>query len=233
MQLKQTPFVPATLTQISPHLCRSSRHAYPVFAPKPGYASGMAQRGVQGGAIVRVPKVYFACAVALTLGLLTPVLAQSNLDAGKSPAQIFSDTCNACHRSPREIRRTSPAFLRDHYTTGMREAAAMAAYLAAVGSDARAVQQRKPPVLGAGRVAAGESGRPTVASAGPADPDAQMGNAALSGRPAAEAATPDQSGSAGPPKIRRPSGAIEIGVASPSAAPVRRAAQSPLPPFEE
>src|SRR3954470_14158147 len=77
--------------------------------------------------------------------------AQSNLDAGKSAAQIFSDTCNACHRSPREVRRTSPAFLREHYTTGTREAAAMAAYLASVGSDARAVQQRKPPVLGAGR----------------------------------------------------------------------------------
>jgi len=52
--------------------------------------------------------------------------AQSNLDAGKSPAQIFSDTCNACHRSPRELKQTSPGFLREHYTTGAREAAAMA-----------------------------------------------------------------------------------------------------------
>src|SRR5262249_59057447 len=73
-----------------------------------------------------------------------------NLDAGKSAAQIFADTCNACHRSPREIRPTSAAFLREHYTTGGREAAAMAAYLASVGSDSRAVQQRRPPTLGAG-----------------------------------------------------------------------------------
>ncbi len=71
--------------------------------------------------------------------------AQSNLDAGKSPAQIFSDTCNACHRSPRELKQTSPGFLREHYTTGGREAAAMAAYLSSVGSDARAVQQRVMP----------------------------------------------------------------------------------------
>jgi hypothetical protein len=77
--------------------------------------------------------------------------AQSNLDAGKSPAQIFSDTCNACHRSPRELKPSSAGFLREHYTTGGREAAAMAAYLASVGSDPRAVQQRKPPVLGAGK----------------------------------------------------------------------------------
>ena len=77
--------------------------------------------------------------------------AQSNLDAGKSPAQIFSDTCNACHRSPRELKPSSAGFLREHYTTGGREAAAMAGYLASVGSDPRAVQQRKPPVLGAGK----------------------------------------------------------------------------------
>src|SRR5437764_15486661 len=57
-----------------------------------------------------------------------PVIAQSNLDAGKSPAQLFSDTCGACHRSPRELKPTSTTFLRDHYSTGRREAAAMAAY---------------------------------------------------------------------------------------------------------
>lgn len=180
------------------------------------------------------PKEYVAWPVALaSWALLTPVLAQSNLDAGKSPAQIFSDTCNACHRSPREVRRTSPAFLREHYTTGMREAASMAAYLAAVGSDARAVQQRKPPVLGAGRAPAADNGRPTVASAGPSGLEAPSGTAALSGRPAAEAAMPDQSGSAGSLKIRRPSGTIEIGVSYPPAPPVWRAEQSPLPPFEE
>ena len=42
--------------------------------------------------------------------------------AGKSAAQIFADTCNACHRSPREVNPTSAAFLREHYTTGGREA---------------------------------------------------------------------------------------------------------------
>jgi hypothetical protein len=87
----------------------------------------------------------------------TATLAQSNLDAGKSPAQIFNDTCNACHRSPRELKPSNPAFLREHYTTGAREAATMAAYLASIGSDARAVQQRKPPTLGAGQAAPAET----------------------------------------------------------------------------
>jgi len=96
-----------------------------------------------------VPWVIAAAAVAAD----APAQAQSNLDAGKSAAQIFADTCNACHRSPREIRPTSAAFLREHYTTGGREAAVMAAYLASVGSDTRAVQQRRPPTLGTGQAA--------------------------------------------------------------------------------
>ena len=87
-----------------------------------------------------------------------PAQAQANLDAGKSAAQIFADTCNACHRGPREVRPTSAAFLREHYTTGAREAAAMAAYLASVGSDARAVQQRRPPTLGAGQAPGADQG---------------------------------------------------------------------------
>jgi hypothetical protein len=77
--------------------------------------------------------------------------AQSNLDAGKTPAQIFAHTCNACHRSPREIKKTTAAFMREHYTTGMQEATTMAAYLASVGSDSKAVEQRRKPVLGAGK----------------------------------------------------------------------------------
>ena len=91
--------------------------------------------------------------------------AQSNLDAGKSPAQLFSDTCNACHRSPRELKPSSAGFLREHYMTGGREAAAMAAYLASIGSDPRAVQQRKPPALGAGK----EPPADTASKPAPAD----------------------------------------------------------------
>ena len=58
--------------------------------------------------------VISARSVALFLLAAAPAQAQSNLDAGKSPAQIFAHTCNACHRSPREIKRTSVAFMREH-----------------------------------------------------------------------------------------------------------------------
>jgi len=58
-----------------------------------------------------------------------PALSQSNLDAGKSPEQIFSDTCSACHHAPQDLKAASAQFLRQHYTTGARQAAALAAYL--------------------------------------------------------------------------------------------------------
>jgi cytochrome c551/c552 len=64
---------------------------------------------------------------------ITAANAQGNIDAGKTPAQIFGDTCSACHRSARDLRRASASFLRAHYTTGSDEAAAMANYLAGLG----------------------------------------------------------------------------------------------------
>src|SRR5262245_32116216 len=75
--------------------------------------------------------------------------AQGNIDAGKTPAQIFGDTCAGCHRSARELRRASASFLRSHYTAGSDEASAMANYLAGVGGNeprsSGATQPKRPP----------------------------------------------------------------------------------------
>jgi hypothetical protein len=80
-------------------------------------------------------------------GLLAVVMAgsalpQGNIDAGKSPAQLFADTCSNCHRRPQELKRTSASFLRQHYTPGAQEAAAMASYLSSVPADPRAGKDR-------------------------------------------------------------------------------------------
>jgi hypothetical protein len=150
-------------------------------------------------------------------------LAQSNLDAGKSPAQIFSDTCNACHRSPREIKRTSPAFLREHYTTGMREATAMAAYLASVGSDPHAVSQRRPPTMGAGQAAPAETATVRHPAAVPQATDqsrseTQAALPATAAAPQPPATTPVTAEQAKPAalgaKSRRPSESMEFGMPS-------------------
>jgi hypothetical protein len=159
------------------------------------------------GVTLRSTSRVLAWVVGLAVcGAGVPVQAQSNLDAGKSPAQIFAGTCNACHRSPREIKRTSAAFLREHYTTGAREAAAMAAYLASVGSDPAAVQQRRPPVLGAGQQPApGETATARAPASGPpAGEQSDAGNGQAAGEKDKAAGT----------RARRPSESIEFGLAS-------------------
>src|SRR5436190_9185139 len=79
--------------------------------------------------------------VTLLIGCLTAaaVWAVENLEAGKSPAQIFAGTCNACHKSPRGLLRSVPAsslpgFLRQHYTTSSDMASVLASYLVSNGA---------------------------------------------------------------------------------------------------
>jgi hypothetical protein len=74
-----------------------------------------------------------------------PAGAQGNIDAGRSPAQIFADTCASCHKSARELRRPSASFLRQHYTAGSEEASAMASYLSGLPAEPKAAQPKRPP----------------------------------------------------------------------------------------
>jgi hypothetical protein len=85
-------------------------------------------------------------AVTLLIGCfaLFPTWAQAqNLEAGKTPSQIFAGTCNACHKSPRGLLKTVsagslPGFLRQHYTTGGDMAALLSTFLISNGaSDTR------------------------------------------------------------------------------------------------
>jgi hypothetical protein len=156
-------------------------------------------------------------AVLCAIGLAAH--GQSNLDAGKSPAQIFADTCNACHRSPREIKKTTPAFLREHYTTGLREATTMAAYLANVGSDPRAVQQRRPPTMGAGQTP-GPEAHPPAAPTTPEQtkPETQAALPAAA-PPTSSASTGEQPGSTTrETRPRRPSESMESALPAPEPA---------------
>jgi hypothetical protein len=80
--------------------------------------------------------------VMLWIGCLAAVqaLAQENLEAGKSPSQIFAGTCNACHKGPRGLLKTVaagslPSFLRQHYTTSPQMANVLAAYLVSNGAN--------------------------------------------------------------------------------------------------
>jgi len=160
-------------------------------------------------------------AVATAVFLAAPAGAQGNIDAGRSPAQIFADTCAACHRSAREIRRPSAGFLRQHYTAGSEEASAMASYLAGLPGEPRGAQpggaqQKRPPA------AVGDT---------PADNGKQQPKQQAKQQPA----TADQAKStqAQPlPKGRRPAAIAEVHPTAP--APEEKPHAPPaLEPFEE
>ena len=117
-----------------------------------------------------------------------PVQAQ-NLEAGKSPSQIFAGTCTACHKSPRGLLKTVPAgslpgFLRQHYTTSGEMASLLSAFLVSNGAaDTHYVGTQPKP------------GKDAKSEAKPAGPPDQLDRFGHRLRPPAplsqEAAKPD------------------------------------------
>jgi hypothetical protein len=95
--------------------------------------------------------------LAATIGLLAglaPVWAhaQTNIDQGKTPAQIFASACSECHKATRALASgknssTLTDFLQEHYTTSREQAAALAAYVlsAARGGESGAAQRGQKP----------------------------------------------------------------------------------------
>jgi len=94
----------------------------------------------RGGAIV----------AGLFLGLLPAMAqAQTNIDQGKSPAEIFANDCATCHKSARGLangRGSSglASFLVEHYTASKDQAAALAAYVMGAGGGEAAPAARGP-----------------------------------------------------------------------------------------
>jgi hypothetical protein len=93
--------------------------------------------------------------VAPTIGLLIVLApataqAQTNIDQGKSPAEIFANDCATCHKSARGLangRGSSglASFLVEHYTASKDQAAALAAYvMGAGGGEAAPARGPKP-----------------------------------------------------------------------------------------
>lgn len=98
------------------------------------------------------------------VALLCPVLAkaQTNLDQGKSPSQIFANACVECHKEPHGLGKGRSAsaltdFLREHYTTNGQQAAALAAYvLGGRSADTAPATQGRGPKPAADRASVEE-----------------------------------------------------------------------------
>jgi hypothetical protein len=131
--------------------------------------------------------------VTLLIGCLTAVAvhAVENLEAGKSPAQIFAGTCNACHKSPRGLLRSVPAsslpgFLRQHYTTSSDMASVLSSYLVSNGATDTRFQSRDAKGKDGAKEGA-RDGRQETARA----PAEQPANAKQQPRPPRPGETPD------------------------------------------
>jgi len=72
--------------------------------------------------------------------------AQTNLDQGKSPGQIFASDCAECHKGVRGLAKGKDSaalteFLREHYTTSRQQAAGLAAYVLHGGGESGGTQK--------------------------------------------------------------------------------------------
>jgi hypothetical protein len=134
--------------------------------------------------------------VALLIGFFPAKPAQAqNLEAGKSPSQIFAGTCTACHKSPRGLLRTVspgslPSFLREHYTTSSEMASLLSGFLVSNGATDTRLAQPKP----------GKDGKSEPRPAGPPDQLDRFGRRLRPPAPIQEAVSPD----AGPREAPRP-----------------------------
>jgi hypothetical protein len=131
-----------------------------------------------------------ALAIAVCVSISTSSRAQ-NLEAGKSPAQIFNGACAVCHKSPRGLVKSVPpgslpGFLRQHYTTSSDMAGALSGYLLANG----AIDRRQ----NAGKPRRGREQAPAAAVTPAAPAPVQNGWWPFQRQPAAQVAVPDGAG---------------------------------------
>lgn len=100
-----------------------------------------------GGGRLRISLWPLMAGACLLFSPLT--VSAQDLDQGKSPAQLFAGSCNACHKTPQGLGTgrsvgTLTGFLRQHYTTSASSAAALAAYVASAGPAPASRAASKP-----------------------------------------------------------------------------------------
>jgi len=175
--------------------------------------------------------------VAPGLMLAMPCYAQGNIVAGRSPAQIFADTCAVCHRDARELKRASAAFLRQHYTSGSDQAATMAAYLARLPApEPRAAQSKRgPAAVGANPAEAAKQlpGQQPAASDQP-NPAQQQAKGRRAGATSEARALPGgEENTPARPQASEPQPSVPAAQVSPAAQRSARPAPAGLIPFQE
>ena len=118
------------------------------------------------------PRIGFIAALVVSSAALAPLArAQTNIDQGKSSAEIFANDCAVCHKSTRGLAAGKNSLmlsglLREHYTASREQAAALAAYVLGAGGNAPAAPGLKPEAARAAVEEPKNPARPGTASKG-------------------------------------------------------------------
>jgi hypothetical protein len=118
------------------------------------------------------PRIGFIAALVVSSAAVPPpARAQTNIDQGKSSAEIFANDCAVCHKSTRGLAAGKNSlmlsgFLREHYTASREQAAALAAYVLGAGGNAPAAPGLKPEPARAAVEEPKNPARPGTASKG-------------------------------------------------------------------
>ena len=120
----------------------------------------------------------------------------TNLEAGKTPSQIFAGTCTACHKSPRGLLKTVPAsslpgFLRQHYTTSSDMAGVLSSFLVSNGATDTRYQSKDAPKQVPSKKDARQDARPDGKPEAKPEQLDRFGRKMHPSAPAQEASKPD------------------------------------------
>jgi hypothetical protein len=88
--------------------------------------------------------------VAVWLLAAGAALAQENLNAGKTPAELYASDCAICHKSPQGLASKAGIFglenfLREHYTSSRESAAKISAYVESIDREPTHQNARSRP----------------------------------------------------------------------------------------
>jgi hypothetical protein len=96
-----------------------------------------------GLSVVRRLAWVIGLGLATALVMVPGARAQTNIDRGKPPSELFANYCAVCHKTTRGLATgrnslTLALFLREHYAASREQAAALAAYVISAGGNAPA-----------------------------------------------------------------------------------------------
>ena len=180
--------------------------------------------------------------IVLALGLAPATAhAQTNIDQGKSPGEIFANVCASCHKGARGLAKGRgsselASFLGEHYTASRDQAAAMAAYVLGAGGGEPAQARTAPKPA-----APGKPEEPPKTAAHPGNPGTKPQAKPEEPGQATAKLKPEEEKK--PPPGRQPPGANRTrpGMSQPAAAsaeppasgaPVQENAPPPAPPAQ-